>query len=203
MQVSHDKMIARIYGHGRGWVFSRVDFLDLGSDSAVRKSLSRLCADATIRRIAHGLYDYPDYSELLKEQLMPGVDDVARAVARKYGWRIQPSGAAALNYFGLSTQVPGRMIYFSDGPSRHYEILTYTIVFKSTALKESGFKFRESGLLVQAIKELGQEYVNSTVIEKMRRQIPPMLRPKIARETRLVTGWVYEAIKSVCGGEGS
>ena len=31
MQSIEDKVIARIYGYGRGWAFSQTDFTDLGS----------------------------------------------------------------------------------------------------------------------------------------------------------------------------
>jgi hypothetical protein len=54
--------------------------------------------------------------------LSPDVDQVARAIARKFGWRIQPSGAIAANLLGLSTQVPARAAYLSDGPDRSYKI---------------------------------------------------------------------------------
>ena len=46
---------------------------------------------------------------------------MAHALARKFNWRIQPSGDAALNLLGLSTQVQGRWIYLSDGPGRELE----------------------------------------------------------------------------------
>ena len=48
--------------------------------------------------------------------MSPDIDQVATAMARKFRWRIQPGGAPALNYLGLSTQVPARAVYLSDGP---------------------------------------------------------------------------------------
>ncbi|WP_394713757.1 DUF6088 family protein [uncultured Desulfuromonas sp.] len=55
-----------------------------------------------------------------------------------------------------------------DSPNRKYSILSYTLEFKNTALKEIGFKHRESGLIVQALKALGKERITSEVIEKIR-----------------------------------
>ena len=53
------RILQRIYGHGRGWVFIPKDFLDIGTDTAIRQSLSRLSRQRTIRRLMHGIYDYP------------------------------------------------------------------------------------------------------------------------------------------------
>ena len=83
---------------------------------------------------------------------------MAQALARKFNWRIQPSGDAALNLLGLSTQVPARWEYLSDGPSREYELGSATLAFRKSALKDAGFKLRESGLLVQAMKVREQNH---------------------------------------------
>src|SRR5690606_27643572 len=101
-----------------------------------------------IRRIAHGMYDYPGYSDLLKKELSPDIDQVASAYARKFNWRIEVSGETALNLLGLSTQVPASYVYLSDGPNRSYEVMGQTLRFKKSALKNIGFKYRESTLLV-------------------------------------------------------
>jgi hypothetical protein len=134
----------------------------------------------------------------LNQNLSPDIDQVARALARKFGWRIQPSGPAALNLIGLSTQVPGRFVYLSDGPPRSYKIDKAELEFKNTALKETAFRLRESGLIVQALKSLGPERITSEVISKIRSWLDPGVREHVLKDTQIVTGWVYEAIKKVC-----
>ena len=81
------------------------------------KALSRLAQKGTIRRLARGLCDYPE-SHPVMGLLMPGPDAIAGALAGKAGIRLQPSGAYAANRLGLSTQVPARILYLTDGPSR-------------------------------------------------------------------------------------
>ena len=49
---------------------------------------------------------------------MPAPDDVAQALARETGSQVQISGARAANALGLTTQVPARSTYLTDGPSR-------------------------------------------------------------------------------------
>jgi hypothetical protein len=202
MQSVENNILSKIYGHGRGWAFFQKDFSPLASREAIDLALYRLEKKGTIRRVLRGLYDYPRFSDLLDQQLSPDIDQVACALARKFGWHIQPSGPAALNVMGLSTQVPGRYVYLSDGPVRTYEVGKTELVFESTALKEAGFKLRESALIVQGLKSLGREGITRDTITKIRRWLDPSLRSKVLKDTATVTGWVYEAIRQICGEEG-
>jgi hypothetical protein len=159
MQSVNKKAISRIYGRGRGWAYLSNDFVWNFNRGQIDNALSELCREGKIRRVCRGGYDYPKYSELLRQDLSPDFDQVAQAFARKFNWRIQPAGDTALNLLGLSSQVPGRLVYLSDGPNRQYDIGNYTLEFKNSALKDVGFRYRESGLIVQALKALGQERV--------------------------------------------
>lgn len=198
MQPINNKIFSRICGRGRGWDFSPNDFVGEFARTQVDNALSDLAKEGKIRRICRGMYDYPKYSDLLGVELSPDHHQVAKAFARKFKWWILPSGDAALNLLGLSTQVPARFIYLSDGPDRKYSILKYKLEFKKTALKEIGFKHRESGLIVQALKAIGKENISPDVIEKIRQQIPPEKYSTIRKETKSVTGWVYDALKVIC-----
>jgi len=199
MQTIEDKIISRIYGRGRGWAFTANDFSAEFGRSTIDWVFYRLVAKGTIRRVYRGVYDYPKYSELLKQELSPDFDQVACALARKFNWRIQPTGDAALNLLRLSTQVPGRPMYLSDGPSRSYKIDNFTLEFKKSALKDIGFKYRESGLVVQALKALGKERINDEVIHTIRNQLDEKAHRRILKETVTATGWVYDTIKRICG----
>ena len=154
MQAIEQKILSRIYGRCRGWAFTKTDFVAEFGEANIHQALSGLTKAGTIRRVCHGVYDYPRRSQLLGE-LSPDIDQVAQALARKFNWRIQASGETALNLLGLSTQVPGKWLYLSDGPSRQYGIGAtgqQMLAFRQSALKDTGLKLRESGLLVQALK---------------------------------------------------
>ena len=201
MQAIEQKILSRVYGRGRGWAFTKIDFVADFDEVNIHQALSTLARAGTIRRVCHGVYDYPRFSELLGQALSPDVDQVAQALARKFNWRIQPSGDAALNLLGLSTQVPGRWVYLSDGPSREYPIGEdgrQTLAFRKSPLKDTGFKHRESGLLVQALKALGKERVDTKAVETLRSRLEPKLRRQILADTRAVTGWILRIIKQVC-----
>lgn len=198
MQSIENKIYSRICGKGRGWTFSNKDFSDSGRSGTIDLALHRLLKVGKIRRVCRGIYDYPEYSELLQQTLSPDIDRVAHALARRSGWRIQPSGNTALNLLGLSTQVPAQFVYLSDGPTRQYRIGNTKLTFKKTALKEAGLRYRESVLLVQALKALGRDHVTDDIINKSRSRFSMSRRKRIVKDTRYVAGWIVENIQKIC-----
>src|SRR3984893_12723653 len=112
-----DRIMRRARATGRGGVFTPSDFLDVAARAAVDQALSRLVKNRKLRRLVRGLYDFPKVHPKLG-LLSPTPDDVAQALARETGSLVQISGARAANALGLTTQVPARSTYLTDGPSR-------------------------------------------------------------------------------------
>ncbi|DAB35017.1 MAG TPA: hypothetical protein CFH82_02400 [Sulfurospirillum sp. UBA12182] len=199
MSSIEKKVLYKIQGYGRGYAFSSSDFIKQFPSDSVDKALSLLVAKKKIRRIARGLYDYPKYSELLAQELSPDIEQVAYALARKFNWKIEISGNSALNILGLSTQIPGRYLYLSSGPNRTYTLCNQiTLEFKKAALKNIGFKYKESSLIVQALKELGKENINQEIIDTIRKNIDEKMYKKILDDTKVTITWIYETIKQIC-----
>ena len=198
LQAIDNKIISRIYGRGRGWAFTKIDFVSEFGENNIHQSLFNLEKSNRIRRVCRGVYDYPRYSDLLQQELSPDMDQVAQALARKFNWRIFPSGNTALNLLGLSTQVPAKWVYLSDGPNREYKIGKQTLSFNKTVLKDLGFSLRESGLIVQALKALGKEHVDEKVISSLRNKLDSKKCKQVLNDTKTVTGWIYKIIKQIC-----
>jgi hypothetical protein len=196
-QTIEQKILSRIYGNGRGWAFSQADFADLGPRSTIDSALHRRESEGVIRRVIRGIYDYPRHSKALGGAVTPDVDQVAQALARKFAWRIQPDGPTAQNLLGLSTQVPARVVYLSDGPDRSYSVGKTSLAFEHTALKEVGFKLPESRLIVQALKAYGEDRITPKIIAQVRKKFDPALRQRILVDTKTATGWVYAAIQEI------
>lgn len=193
------KILARIYGGGRGAVFTPKDFLDLAGPETVRQALGRLARDRKIRRLLRGVYDYPAFSKLLQASASPDPHTIGRAIARAHGWTILPAGETALNLLGLSTQVPARWEYFSDGPSKRYTWSGGTLVFKHRANREITILSARTGLLVQALKTLGRERIDSHAMAVLRKQFDVRELARAVREARYATAWVYEVIRRLAG----
>jgi hypothetical protein len=210
---SLDKQIVSIiYGKGRGWSFSKKDFSHLGELASIDRTLSRMAEKGTIRRVIRGLYDYPAYSKLLKKDLSPDINQVAHALARKFGWTIQISGNAALNLVGLSTQIPTQYLYLSDGPSKSYQLGNTEVTFKKTGFTQLGFKYAYNEILVQAIQALGDRALSAEELQKLRlyllnaskskadgndSELPRVLIDRTLKDTQFVTSWIVRNIRQV------
>lgn len=181
------KILASLRRWGRGCVFSNSDFFHIGTDSNISWCFSQLKKRGIIRPLWRGLYDYPKFSSLLQENLAPDFHRVASALARKHKWHIQPSGNAALNYWGLSTQVPTRVLYFSDGPSRKFTIDGRTLEFKHISGKESYLGNLDCELFIQAIKELGDAAITDDYKEKIHSILTPKLKKQVEKALPLLT----------------
>src|SRR3989338_4172220 len=104
MQSIAAKIKKRIYSQNHGFIFTKSHFLDFGNRLAVAKALERLADACDIRRLARGLYDYPEKHPTLGD-LPPNYQQTAQALAGRDHLKIQPSGAYAANLLGLTEQV--------------------------------------------------------------------------------------------------
>jgi len=144
----------RAHSTGRGGVFTPSDFLDLAARAAVDQALSRLVKSGKLRRLARGLYDFPKVHVKLGP-LSPAPDDVAQALARESGSHVQISGARAANALGLTTQVPARSIYLTDGPSRRVVLGKRVVDLRHASPKHLIAPGSAAGLVVQALRHVG------------------------------------------------
>lgn len=189
----------RLRRHGRGHVFTPKDFLDLGNREAVDQALSRLTEAKKLQRLGRGLYVYPKYNLRLGIEVPPDVDEIAEAVARQTGSRIVPSGATAANRFGLTTQVPAKPVYLTDGRSRKVKAANYVIVLKHVAPKELPAGRRISASVVQALRHLGKDSIDSSVIRKIRSALQPAQRKQLIEDARYTTDWIGDAVRKIAG----
>ncbi|MBQ6998548.1 MAG: hypothetical protein IJN62_02035 [Clostridia bacterium] len=203
MSVSSSANIikTRIMNSPDGSVFTTVDFADVIENSRVGVILSRLEEDGVIRRVMRGIYDKPVYNDFLKEYLAPSPSLVAEALARNFGWTIVPCGDTALNILGLSTQVPAAWSYVSDGTYKEYTYDNTTIKFKRTTNKEISKLSYKTALIVQALKALGKDNIDDTIINKLKNDLTDEEKANALLEAKAATSWIYEYIKQICKGD--
>ena len=203
MSVSSSANIikTRIMNSPDGSVFTTVDFADVIENSRVGVILSRLEEDGVIRRVMRGIYDKPVYNDFLKEYIAPSPSLVAEALARNFGWTIVPCGDTALNILGLSTQVPAAWSYVSDGTYKEYTYDNTTIKFKRTTNKEISKLSYKTALIVQALKALGKDNIDDTVINKLKNDLTDEEKTTALLEAKAATSWIYEYIKQICKGD--
>lgn len=190
----------RINQSENGTVFVAVDFVDVSDKTNINAYLARLVDEGLVRRVMRGVYYKPQFSEFLNEVTVPSVDKVAHAIARNFGWTIVPSGEAALNYLGLSTQVPAIYVYVSDGAYKEYSYGNTTIEFKKTTNKEVSKLSYKTALVVQALKSLGKDNIDDIVISRLRTLLTDSEKETMLDEAKATTAWIYEFIKTICRG---
>jgi hypothetical protein len=195
-QSIDSQILARIHRWGHGSVFVPGDFLDLGSREAVDLALHRLTRGGTIRRLARGVYDFPKEHPVLG-LLAPPPDSVARALAGRDRTRLQPAGAYAANLLGLSEQVPAKAVFLTDGPSRTVKIGPMTIQLRRTTPRNMEAAGRLSGLLMQALRELGEEHITPERREQLKRTLPADKRRELLKDLRLAPAWMHSIFREL------
>ncbi len=190
------QILKSINSLGHGAVFVPTDFLDFGSRQAVDIILHRLVRKRTIRRLARGIYDFPKEHPKLGK-LLPSPEKIAEALVGRDCTRIQPTGAYAANILGLSEQVPAKVVFLTDGPSRTVKIGTTTIQLRRTTPKNMAMAGRFSGLLVQALRELGKEHITSERIEHLKRTIPLDARQELLKDIRFAPEWMHSIFREL------
>jgi hypothetical protein len=139
----------------------------------------------------------PRVNAALGGKLSPDIDESARAIARRQRWKIVPDGAWAANLLGLSTQVPSKIIYLTDGPNKEVPIGRRSIYFKHARPKAMAGLDGKFALVVQALRHLGKEAVGSPEIETLRTALTPAEKQKLVRDTRYGVDWIYKVANRI------
>ena len=150
----------------KGDIFFIADFTELGNYEAVRKSLQRLTKDDSIKRIAKGIYFLPKKHKRLGI-IYPHAEQIAKAIAKRDKARVIATGSTALNLLGLSTQIPLKVVFLTDGSARNIKVGSQTIQFKKTNPKNLSIEHRLTNLIIQALKAIGERNVQQEQIDKI------------------------------------
>lgn len=114
-------------------------------------------------------------------------------IAEKFSWKIAPSGEVALNYTGLSTQVPNEYIYITDGEYRQYLYRGKKIIFKHTSNRNIFSYPNELIILIQAIKALGKDNITKTDLERLS-IFAKNIKQDLSGDTLKLPYWICEVL---------
>lgn len=195
MNAVSDNVLKRIHANKRGWIFTPRDFIDLGNRVAVDQTLSRLATKGLIRRLDRGLYDFPLADPKLSS-FSPDLNDLANAKASQTGDIAFASGAMAANVLGLSTQVPAKLIFATNGKSRIASVAGITITYKNSRVPilDRHFKqceFGNTSLVLYWQKNMTNDTIAKCAkrldsndlrqLNQMKQQIPSLLADTILK----------------------
>jgi len=191
-----EKIKRRIHRKGPGAVVVSRDFLDLGSRATVDQTLSRLVRQGYLQRLSPGLFYYPRIHPRLGV-LSPSPDAVAQAQARKTNRRLQITEALAANILGFSTQVPARLVYLTDGRGKRLKVGNQIIELRHASPKTMAGSGKISGIVIQALRSLGPDHIDNSVIDKARRSLSAQDKATLKRDARHAVAWVQPFIEKI------
>lgn len=190
------QILTKIKKAKRGSLFFGDNFISIGNSDAVRKALERLVKAGELVRVASGIYVRPEIDPVIGS-VTPGIDAIAKAIAKRDKARIVPTGVYALNRLGLSTQVPLNIVYLTDGVARKIKIDKQTITFKKTSPKNVAAIGEISRLAIQALRTIGKNKVTPEEIDKIRLVLKNEKTIHLQHDIRLAPEWIRIIIQPV------
>jgi hypothetical protein len=189
-----EKKIAEVLkSYPKGTVLFVDDFLEYGNSESVKKALFRLKEKEILVRLTHGIYLYPKIDKELGI-LFPSTEDIAKAIARRDKARIVPTGVQALNKLGLSTQVPMKVVYLTDGATRSIKVGKRSITFKNTSPKNLMAQGEISSLVIQALKTIGQSKLDDDTLFKILTVLKKENTENIRNDAKLAPAWINKIL---------
>ena len=192
----YEKIRRQIEKRGQGAVFVTREFLEFGSRAAVDEALSRLTKEGVIRRLGRGLYDYPRTHPVFGP-VSADPDQVAAAIARKTGSRLQITGARAANALGLSTQIAARPVYLTDGRRRTVQVGGQTIELRHAAPRSLAGAGRIEGTVIQALRHLGPDQIGADTVARLRQTLTSGEKEALRREALNAPGWLVPTLQEI------
>ncbi len=190
------QILNRIKKTKRGVPFFAKSFITIGTQDAVRQALVRLVKAKELQRVATGMYVRPQTDRIIGK-ITPGIEAIAKGIAKRDKARIVPTGLYALNRLGLSTQMPTNIIYLTDGAARKIKIGNRHITFKKATPRNVAAVGEISRLCIQALREIGKDHVTEDEIKKIQHVLLKEKPTRLEHDIRLAPVWIREIMRPV------
>jgi len=174
-------------------LFSVDMFAKFGNSKAISKALERLTKEEKLQRVATGFYAMPKIHDNLGV-ILPDIDDIALAIAKRDKARVIPTGSYALYKLGLTTQVPMNVVYYTDTSARFVKIGKRTVKFKKASSRNLAFKGKISMLAVQALRSLGKGNSTDEEIEHIKMILQNENPAHLKHDLLLAPVWIRELL---------
>ena len=144
-----------------GVLIRSLDLEHLVNRNQASRQLARLARHGRLMRVARGMYVTVTASRF--GPVPPPVDKVVQSLSRITGHAIVRHGAAAANALGLTTQVPVRQIYLTDGRARTLTLGTQIIEIRHAPKWMLVLGDSLAGDVVRALEWLGPDLAEQAV----------------------------------------
>jgi hypothetical protein len=198
MKSVSDSILRRIRAKQRGWVFTPKDFIDIAPRNNIGTTLHRLLKKGIIRKVGHGLYDYP-YQHPKLGTLSPSQDGIVHAVASKSGDVIQPSGAMLANMLGLDLQVPAKISYLTSGKTEQKKVGNHSLKMRHSRFL-SGAQLNPNVVrVISAIHYLGKRNITDAITRQCKRILTNKDKSQLRKNLARLPDWMIPFALKITG----
>lgn len=196
MKSSKNQIETKVFKSSLGEMFFAEDFYQYGSPGNIRLTLFRLENEGVLERLAQGIYLKPKRDPLLGT-IYPSIEEIAKQIAQRDKARIAPTGIFALYLLGLTTQIPLKAVYLTDGSQREIKIGNRTIQLKKTVPRSFAIKDELLHLIVQAFKEIGEKKVTEEFLKMIQPHISQLNEQVLQMQLKYAPVWIQKTIKNL------
>lgn len=158
--------------------------------------LAAYMKDGRLVRLANGVYLKTTVTRF--GPVYPSPTEIAEAIARRDHAQVLMSGLAAENYFGLSTQVPMKVVFLTSGSARKLTVGNTEIEFKRGVPRNFAFRDRTMATLCQALKSIGNGHVTEEQRGVLMRFLSEYVKEHaINEDIKLMPQWIQRLLNEI------
>ena len=171
------------------------DFAEYNQDY-IGDLLAAYMKEGKLVRLANGVYLKTTVTRF--GPVYPSPTEIAEAIARRDHAQVLMSGLAAENYFGLSTQVPMKVVFLTSGSARKLTVGTTEIEFKRGVPRNFAFKDRTMATLCLALKSIGNGHVTEAQRAVLKRFLSEYMKEHAVNEDiKLMPQWIQRLLNEI------
>ena len=171
------------------------DFAEYNQDY-IGDLLAAYMKEGKLVRLANGVYLKTTVTRF--GPVYPSPTEIAEAIARRDHAQVLMSGLAAENYFGLSTQVPMKVVFLTSGSARKLTVGNTEIEFKRGVPRNFAFKDRTMATLCLALKSIGNGHVTEAQRAVLKRFLSEYMKEHAVNEDiKLMPQWIQRLLNEI------
>jgi hypothetical protein len=194
IENTESQILERVARSRKGTVFFMDNFLDIANARTGAKALERLVQDGKLCRVSTGMYVRPVEDPTIGP-IMPGIEQIAEAIAKRDKARMVPTGSYALYKLGLTTQVPMNVIYYTDASSRKVKVGRQTITFKKASARNLSAIGDISKLVIQALRTIGKDKVTDNELQIIRERLTHEKPYHLQHDIKVAPEWIRQLLR--------
>lgn len=190
------QILARMRRAGRGSVWHAGRLRGLAPRNTLDQALGRLAKKGIVRRIAHGLYLFPQQLPVVGEVPVK-LTAVLDALNDSQAVPFVPSGAYACYLLGLIRTQPTEVVLLSADTTRVIQLADVVISIRPTAPRYLQCAGRTSGILIQALRHIGSAMLSDEHVAMLRAQLTPASRKALLRDIEIAPAWMHQWFRRI------